>query len=61
MTYIIPQDLIDDINEINNRTQLMAIPYSVDDFTTVVEIPSGWIEHEAFATEHNLQPYQPQE
>lgn len=61
MTYIIPQDLIDDINEINNRTQLMAIPYSVNDSTIVVDIPPGWTEQEAFAREHNLQPYEPEE
>lgn len=57
MQYVLPNDLIDDVNELNNRTQMLAIPYCVENDTVVVDIPSGWTEHEKFAADHNLQEY----
>lgn len=59
MTYLIPENLIDSINQINNRTQLFSIPYCTGS-VIVIDVPQGWTEQEAFVTENNLQPYNPE-
>ena len=55
--YIIPFELLEQLNEINNRTKKFATPTSIDDVTIVADIDITSVDHTDFVLLHNLQEY----